>query len=116
MTDREMLAQHGTRLMQLKPSSIVAAAAEDLRRCARNCAPRVEGYSRDIEHYAFHRDHVRGAETPRGIIAAALAEPGKGIGSGKAATRLLYDDVGLLAAALDLCAVGDQPATPGGQS
>ena len=45
---------HGTQLMQLKPSSILAAAEEDVVRFRRNTIP-----ASDCQAYAFHRMHVR---------------------------------------------------------
>ena len=46
---------HGTQLMQLKPSSILAAAEEDVVRFRRNT--NTEAW--DCQAYAFHRMHVR---------------------------------------------------------
>src|ERR1017187_7764626 len=91
-----VLEEHGTRLMVLRPSSIWAAAMEDLKRRAYNKDPGEEGF----KVYAFHRKHVLKADTANDVIRAAIAEPGIGMASGKRDTRLLYSDIELLKAAL----------------
>lgn len=108
MTDRanRILQTHGTKLMELKPSSIWQAAMADLKRRERN--KNVVG---DYERYAFHRDHVERAETANDLIRAAIKDIedaeaaevpviAKGRKSGKANTRLIYSNVELLKAAL----------------
>lgn len=90
--DRELLAEHGTRLMVLKPSSLVQAAHADLARKRRNKTPGISHY----EHYAFHRTHVKRAQTVAELLALASAQPGLGACSTKINTRLIYSDVSLL--------------------
>jgi hypothetical protein len=115
MTDK-VLAEHGTQLMALKPSSIWAAAMEDLKRREHNRED--NGRPDRMKQYAFHRAHVEKAQTANDIIRAAIADiqrdgelidpkgdsPGryasKGRASGKSTTRLIYSDVRLLQAAL----------------
>lgn len=92
-----VLEEHGTQLMVLKPSSIWAAAMEDLKRRAFNTD---KARADRFKVYAFHRKHVLKATTANDIIRAAIAEPGLGQASGKRDTRLLYSDVELLKAAL----------------
>jgi len=92
----DVMEQHGTKLMQLKPSMIWRCAMDDLARRVRNTDPK----SVEYEHYAFHRKHVAKASTANDILRAAIAEPGLGQASGKRDTRLLYADVELLKAAL----------------
>lgn len=111
MTDQERrrLQDHGTKLMELKPSSIWAAAMADLERRKHNIK-----YG-DFQFYAFHRDHVVSAESANDIIRAAIKDiedaeaaaedadapvVAKGRKSGKANTRLIYSNVELLKAAL----------------
>ncbi len=91
-----VLEEHGTQLMVLKPSSIWAAAMEDLKRRLHNTRPNVDTF----KHYAFHGRHVLKAASANDIIRAAIADPGTGLASGKRDTRLLYSDVELLKAAL----------------
>lgn len=98
-----VLEEHGTKLMQLKPSMVWRCAMDDLERRKHN-----EGLktfvgvplSSTFKHYAFHRRHVVKASTANDILRAAIAEPGLGLASGKKDTRLLYSDVELLKAAL----------------
>jgi hypothetical protein len=92
----DVMEQHGTKLMQLKPSMIWRCAMDDLDRKAYNKDP-VPG---QYKQYAFHRRHVIKASTANDILRAAIAEPGLGQASGKRDTRLLYADVELLKAAL----------------
>ena len=94
--DLPVLEVHGTKLMVLKPSSIWAAAMEDLSRRAFNKAAAGDSF----RAYAFHRKHAIKAGTANDIIRAAIKEPGLGQASGKRDTRLLYSDVELLKAAL----------------
>lgn len=91
-----VLEEHGTQLMVLRPSSIWAAAMEDLKRRSYNKDPGEDGF----RVYAFHRKHVLKANSANDVIRAAIAEPGLGLASGKRDTRLLYSDVELLKAAL----------------
>lgn len=94
-----VLEEHGTKLMQLKPSMIWRCAMDDLERLKHNRLEKtlIEG---DFKHYAFHRRHVLKAESANDILRAAIGEPGLGLASGKRDTRLLYSDVELLKAAL----------------
>ena len=91
-----MLDDHGTTLSVLKPSSIVAAAAADIRKAERKAARQADRF----EPYCFHRRHVRKAEGARELIALAADDRARGISSGKRITRLIYGDAELLAAAL----------------
>lgn len=107
--EREMLREHGTELMKLKPATIVQAAQADLKRKLRNAetgklAFGCEGY----EHYAFHRRHVRRAVDVVDLLVRALMEPGPGLASAKYNTRLLYGDGGLILAAIKLARGDDE--------
>ena len=51
---------HGTRFMILKPGSILGAAEADVGRYQRNARSQ-PGDGGRVEHYAFHRLHVRKA-------------------------------------------------------
>jgi hypothetical protein len=101
MSVKNMLAEHGTQLMSLKPSSLLHTAAADLARRKRNSAPLDGGY----EHYAFHRKHVKKANTAAELVSLAAAEPGVGLASAKYNTRLIYGDTDLLLAARELADV-----------
>lgn len=103
--EREMLREHGTELMKLKPATIVQAAQADLKRKLRNAETGMQpfGYSgQGYEHYAFHRRHVRRAVDVVDLLVRALMEPGPGLASAKYNTRLLYGDGGLILAAIKL--------------
>lgn len=107
--EKEMLAEHGTELMVLKPSSIWQAAMADLERRKKN-RHEGNGVPEEYQHYAFHRTHVEKAETANDIIRAAIADvegsygrdakPSIGAASGKPQTRLLYSNLDLLRKAL----------------
>jgi hypothetical protein len=92
---RPVMEQHGTTLMKLKPRMIWDIAMADLDRRERN-----KTKAWDFEHYAFHRDHVAGANTANDIIRAAIADRALGLASDKADTRLIYSDLETLKAAL----------------
>lgn len=92
----DVMENHGTKLMQLKPSMIWRCAMDDMDRRAHNKNTDVAG----MKQYAFHRKHVAKANTANDIIRAAIAQPGLGQSSSKKDTRLLYSDVELLKAAL----------------
>lgn len=92
--DKRLLEEHGTELMILKPSSIWSAAMSDLAKREHNSKADIT----ELKHYAFHRDHVKKAQTANDVIRAAIAQIGKGQASGN--TRLLYRDPELLKAAL----------------
>ena len=91
-----LLDDHGTKLMQLPPSAVVAAALADLRRRDHNNDPSL---APPYEQYAFHRLHVRMAKSCAHLIELALASPDKGADSTKRLTRILYSDLELLRAA-----------------
>lgn len=91
-----VLEQHGTKLCALKASSIVAAARADLAKVSHKRAKRLDRY----EPYCFHRTHVRAAKSAADLISRALDDRERGLSSGKKATRLIYGDQELLAAAL----------------
>jgi len=82
--------------MQLKPGMIWRIAMADLDRAARNRG----GSIGTMERYAFHRKHVKGAESANDILRAAIADPERGRVSDKPDTRLLYSDVDLLKSSL----------------
>lgn len=91
----DVMEQHGTKLMQLKPSAIWSAAMQDLKRRASNLEN-----PPPYQQYAFHRRHVLKANTANDIIRAAIEQPGLGQASGKKDTRMIYSDVELLRKAL----------------
>lgn len=93
-----LLEDHGTKLMELKPSSIWTAAMADMDRKARNAKPS-RGLG-DYEQYAFHRRHVMKAISANDLIRAAIKGISLGQASGKKATRLIYADVEILKRAL----------------
>lgn len=95
----ELLELHGTKLMELKPSSIVHAAETDLQKRERNvkydgCAPGAV--------YTFHRRHVRAAKSVHDLLRRALKNVAIGRSSAKKSTRIIYRDAKLLEAALNL--------------
>ncbi len=92
----DVLEEHGTKLMALKPSMVWRCAMDDLERRDRNKLAQ----HGDYQQYAFHRRHVVKASTANDILRAAIEQPGLGQASGKKDTRLLYADVELLKAAL----------------
>jgi hypothetical protein len=98
MSTKSMLAEHGTQLMMLKPCSLLRTAEADLVRRGRNEATEAGTY----EHYAFHRKHVKKANTAAELISLAAAEPDIGLASAKYNTRLIYSDTELLLAAREL--------------
>lgn len=96
--EREMLQKHGTVAFRMKPGAIVSAAEQDLR-IRQNKKADIDEPGRP---YAFLSSHVRKAKTAADLVEAAIANPDKGIESGKYNTRLIYGDVELLRAALAL--------------
>jgi hypothetical protein len=101
MSEREMLAEHGTQLVELKPSTVLQAAWEDVRRHARNKEAASLGDC-SFEQFAFHRRHVRKAVDALDLLVRAYIEPGIGLSSAKYNTRLLYSNERLLQDAIDL--------------
>lgn len=99
MTD---LQRHGTKLFELKPANLVQAARADRRKVERN----TDGSSKTYLPYAFHRAHVRRSDNERDLIGRALADRDRGLGSGKANTRMIYGDEELLRRALELVVGG----------
>lgn len=107
---RNVLADHGTELMVLKPSSVLQAAKADMARRVRNAEIAAErtgpSWGRyatgPYEHYAFHREHVRKAVDAHDLLARAMADPAPGLSSNKPNTRLLYGDSALLLDAVRL--------------
>lgn len=100
-----MLVEHGTKLMELKPSMVLQAAIEDVRRHARNReAASLNDHS--FEQFAFHRRHVRKAVDALDLLVRAYVEPGVGLSSAKYNTRLLYSNERLLRDAIDLARRG----------
>src|SRR5678815_1353898 len=96
-----MLADHGTELMVLKPSSLLQAAEADLKRRARN-SDEAQTDAPSYEQFAFHRAHVRKAVDAHDLLVRALMEPGLGASSGKYNTRLIYSNGELLLRAIRL--------------
>lgn len=89
----------------LKPQNIVQAAEADMKRAARNArqAAMSKQFSVTYEEYAFHRDHVRRAETSHDLMLLALMNPV--VKTKKANTALIYGNGALLVAALRISAV-----------
>jgi len=107
MSDRNMLAEHGTKLMELKPSSLLRAAQADLRRRERNTEEARAAFgAASYEQFAFHRSHVRKATDPQDLLIRALMEPGLGLSSGKYNTRLIYSSGETLLKAIHLAGEG----------
>jgi len=105
-----MMDVHGTKLMELKPSSILAAAEKDLQRRVDNlqlCKVSVDnsGYPFQFQRFAFLAPHVRAAKSAADLLRRALRDAedgGRGILSHKRMTRLIYGQPDLLRAALEL--------------
>lgn len=97
--DRNVLAEHGTELMTLKPRNILQAAEADIRRHRHN-VDEAEMDHPSYEHYAFHRHHVRKAVDAGDLLVRALMDPLPGLWSGKFNTRLIYGNAALLLAAV----------------
>jgi hypothetical protein len=106
MNDQTILRRHGTTAFILRPSRLIAAAQEDLRRYYRNTDPNRSS----IERYAFVAYHVRKVArrfdgwleehvlgtAAEMLLACAIADAERGQRSGKHWTRLIYSDVPLL--------------------
>ncbi len=84
---------------QLSPGLVIAAARGDIEVRKHNSdklkAP-------PFQRYAFHRDHVRDAETAKDILTRALKNRNPGLLSAKRQTFVLYSDTAALTAALEL--------------
>jgi hypothetical protein len=82
--------------MGLKPQNIMQAADADIARSLRNAhnAAMSKQFKVTYEQYAFHRNHVRRADTARELIVLALMDPI--IKTAKKNTRLIYGDGRLL--------------------
>lgn len=94
------LHDHGTKLMQLKPSSIVTAAERDISRKFQNAvAAKLE---EPTEPYAFCSKHVKKSSTAIELVRNALSDLTVGQKSGKLMTRVIYGEEALLRAALEL--------------
>ena len=100
MADMMMLI-HGTKLMQLKPSSVLQTAENDLRLRDRRKEDKEER-----SYYAFHRVHVRKAERALDLIRLAIGDLERGRASGKRNTRIIYEDEAVLIEALKLAEAG----------
>lgn len=97
-----MLQQHGTRLFRLKPVNIIQAAEADLRLRRQKLEQRSEPSEAQISQrapYAFCSQHVRGAKSVSELLARALKDRDRGLGSGKRMTRVIYEDEEILRAA-----------------
>jgi len=104
MSKSSILELHGTRLNQLKPSSIVAAALSDLALKVRKKMERAD----DFAPYAFHRRHVQKAEGAAELISIAIHGLKTGQASGKRSKRLLYAKKELLIEAWVSIHAGDE--------
>lgn len=91
--------------MPLKPQNLIQAAEADLKRATRNAEIAMEAKHRGgtghYEQFAFHRDHVRRADTARELIVLALMNPN--IKTAKPNTKMIYGDATLLFQAVLLC-------------
>lgn len=97
-SEQQMLREHGTRAFELKPGALVGAAMSDLRLLERKRAKEAPGAA----PYAFHRDHVRPANSARDNMSRALSDRERGLSSAKQNTTLIYSNEDLLRAALAL--------------
>lgn len=99
MAKIDIMEIHGTELGGLKPGNVLQAAGADLERKTGNKI--AHG---NYAQYAFHRKHVRKANSVAELIRNALADPTIGIVSGKKNTRLIYRGINVLEAAAELAA------------
>ncbi|MEX2126964.1 MAG: hypothetical protein WD871_01805 [Xanthobacteraceae bacterium] len=106
--EREYLRLRGTKVGGLKPANVVQAAARDLDLRAKKLSAAAPA----TEPYAFHRVHVRKAKTVRELVALALAERDRGLGSAKFHTRLIYEGIEVLRAALASFSGGGELESP----
>lgn len=89
----------------LKPVNIVQAAEADLKRKVRNAAQarqRFEYAGEPYEAYAFHRTHVRRADSAQALLVLALMNPQPAAKSAKKNTKIIYGNAELLVAAVRL--------------
>lgn len=93
-----MMQDHGTKAFALKPSSLIGAAAADLKTKFVNKADDKKDAGR--RWYTFHRSHVRKAKSATELLTIALSDMERGAASGKPNTRLIYADTELMKAAL----------------
>lgn len=93
--------------MPLKPQNLIQAAEADLKRSLRNAEiammAKHQGGTGHYEQFAFHRDHVRRADTARDLLVLALMNPN--IKTAKPNTKMIYRDGMLLFQAVRLCDV-----------
>lgn len=85
----------------LKPQNLVQAAEADMKRALRNAehafnAKEFSGIG--YEEHAFHRDHVRRADTASELLLLALMNPT--VKTAKPNTRLIYGNAQLLIEAI----------------
>jgi hypothetical protein len=87
---RDLLEAHGTKLLVLPPSAIIAAAEADLK------LRRGRDASDAGKPYCFHRRHVAAAACALDLIDRAIADRYSGVYCGKRITRTIYGDEVLL--------------------
>lgn len=85
----------------LKLVSALQAAEADMKRSGSNALAARDG-SRCYREYAFHRDHVRKAKSPRDLVQIAAKDLVRGQSSGKKWTRVLYTALERLKVAAEL--------------
>lgn len=71
LTERQMLAKHGTQDVVLPPSALLSVAKADFDRRTRNKA-RAAAEEGGYERFAFLGSHVSAAASPLGILKKAL--------------------------------------------
>lgn len=84
--DGEVLRRHGTRLFDLPPGLIVAAAESDMRAARYNGSDAAPPF----QAYAFHRHHVRRAKDALNLIEIAIDDGPRGRKSKKPNTAMIY--------------------------
>jgi hypothetical protein len=90
---RWLLFEHGTKLVELKPTSIIYAARCDLLAKDKNDSK---------IPYAFHKQHVGKAKNVRQLLELALKDRKRGVKSREYNTRLIYRNEELLQRALKI--------------
>jgi hypothetical protein len=83
---------HGTKLMQLKPASIVQAAHADLKL---RDAKKEKKADPELQ-YSFARKHVQRAVSVGHLVALAYFDPGAANSTDKRSTYIVYQDRSLL--------------------